>query len=115
MAKNLKIIQDEKKFFYKDLEKNIYLYDKKHLIDLNIINFVINPKVKIRDFSFILKKILKAKIRKFNIDGKYLIDCGMQQGVIMGRVLKKIEEEWIKNNFEISKEKIKEIIHSQSI
>ena len=28
--------------------------------------------------------------------------------------LKKIEEEWVKNNFQITKERVKEIIHLQS-
>ncbi len=48
-----------------------------------------------------LKKILRSKTYEFNIDGKYLIDNGMEQGVLMGKVLKKTEEEWIKNNFKI--------------
>ena len=32
----------------------------------------------------------------------------------MGKVLKEIEEEWIKNNFKITKERVKEIIRSHS-
>jgi hypothetical protein len=35
---------------------------------------------------------------------------GMQQGSLIGKVLKQIEEEWINNNFKISKERVKEII-----
>ena len=54
----------------------------------------------------------KSKIHKFNIDGKYLIDNGMQQGSQIGKVLNKIEEEWIKNNFQITKNQINEIIRS---
>ena len=38
----------------------------------------------------------------------------MSQGSSMGKVLKEIEGEWIKNNFQITKERIKEIIHSHS-
>jgi hypothetical protein len=38
----------------------------------------------------------------------------MQQGLIMGKVLREIEEEWIRNGFKITKEKIKEIIQSNS-
>jgi hypothetical protein len=34
----------------------------------------------------------------------------MRPGALMGKVLKEIEEEWIRNNFNINKEKIKEII-----
>ena len=43
-----------------------------------------------------------------------LKENGMKQGILMGKVLKKIEEEWIKNNFKISKEKVKEIIKANS-
>ena len=113
-AKNLKLIKDNKDFFNKDLEKNIYLYNKDHLVRLNILNFVINSNFKLKDFSGILKRILKSKIPKFTIDGKYLMKYGMQQGLLMGKVLKKVEENWIKNNFKISKDQIKEIIQLHS-
>ena len=42
------------------------------------------------------------------------MENGMQQGSLVGKVLKKIEAEWIKNNFKISKERIKEIIRLHS-
>ena len=67
-----------------------------------------------KDFSKILKKILKSKTHQLNIDGKYLIDNGMKQGSQIGRVLKKIEEEWIKNDFQISEDQMKEIIRLHS-
>jgi len=114
LAKNLILIKGNKDFFKKDLEKNIYLNDKKHLINLNILNFVINEKIKFKDFSDTLKKILQSKKNKFPVDGKYLMDNGMQQGSQMGKVLKKIEEEWIKNNFKISEDQMKEIIRLHS-
>ena len=112
LAKNFKLIKEKKSFFNKDLEKNIYLHNKNYLINLNILNFAINSSTKLKDFSDILSKILKSKTHKFNIDGKYLIENGMQQGSLVGKALKEIEEEWIKNNFQITKERIKEIIHS---
>ena len=34
----------------------------------------------------------------------------MKQSKIMGEVLKQIENEWIKNNFKINKERVKKII-----
>ena len=114
LAKNLTQIKGNKDFFKKDLEKNIYLNDKNHLINLNILNFVINEKLKFKDFSETLKKILQSKKQKFPVDGKFLMDNGMKQGSQMGKVLKKIEEEWIKNNFEISEDKMKEIIRLHS-
>ena len=111
-AKNLKLINTNKGFFNEDLEKNIYLYDKNYLINLIIINFVINSKLKLKDFNETFKKILRSKIHKFTIDGKYLIENGMQEGPLMGKALREIEEEWIQNNFHITKERVKEIIHS---
>ena len=111
-AKNLKLINTNKGFFNEDLEKNIYLYDKNYLINLIIINFVINTKLKLKDFNETFKKILRSKIHKFTIDGKYLIENGMQEGPLMGKALREIEEEWIQNNFHITKERVKEIIHS---
>tara|TARA_Y100000992_G_C21244815_1_gene482700 strand:+ start:50 stop:1312 length:1263 start_codon:yes stop_codon:yes gene_type:complete len=113
-AKNLRLIKENKDFFNKDLEKNIYLYDKEHLINLNILNFTINSNIKPKDFFVNLRKILKSKTHKFTIDGKYLKEHGMQQGLLMGKVLKEIEEKWIKNNFKINKEEIKEIINLYS-
>ena len=84
------------------------------MINLNILNFVINSKLKFKNFSENLKKILKTKTHKFSIDGKYLKENGMEEGLLMGKVLKKIEEEWVKNNFQITKERVKEIIRLQS-
>tara|TARA_A100001011_G_scaffold295818_1_gene308258 strand:- start:1762 stop:3024 length:1263 start_codon:yes stop_codon:yes gene_type:complete len=113
-AKNLRLIKENKDFFNKDIEKNIYLYNKNHLINLNILNYVVNIKYKLNDFYDNSRKILKSKAQKFPIDGKYLIDKGMQQGAQMGKVLKKIEEEWIRNNFKISQDQIKDIIRLHS-
>ena len=114
LAKNLKLINENKYFFNRDLEKNIYFHNKNFLINLNILNFVINSKLKFKDFSENLKKILQTKTHKFSIDGKYLKENGMKEGLLMGKVLKKIEEEWVKNNFQITKERVKEIIRLQS-
>ena len=110
LAKDLKLLKENKDFFDKDLEKNIYLNNKNHLIDLNILNFVNNSKYKIKDFSEIFKKILQSKTHFFPIDGKYLMQNGMKEGSTLGRVLKIIEDEWIINGFKISKDRINEII-----
>ena len=113
-AKNIILIKENKYFFNKDLKKNIYLNGKNHLINLNILNFVINEKLKFKDFSETLKKILQSKKQNLPVDGKYLMENGMKQGSQMGKVLKRIEEEWIKNNFKISEDQMKEIIRLNS-
>ena len=84
------------------------------IINLNILSFVINEKIKLKDFNETLNRILKSKTYQFTIDGKYLIENGMQPGSLMGKVLKEIEEEWISNNFKIKKDRIKEIIRLHS-
>ena len=108
------MIRENKEFFNKDLEKNIYLHNKNHLINLNILNFVINPKINLKAFFENFRRILKSKSHQFKIDGKYLIENGMQQGELIGKVLDEIEKEWIKNNFQMTKERVKEIIQSHS-
>ena len=109
-AKNLKLLKENDDFFNKDLEKNIYLSNKNHLINLNILNFVSNPKHKLKDFLEILKKILQSKSNIFPIDGKYLIQNGMKEGSELGRVLKIMENEWIASGVKISNDRVKEII-----
>ena len=109
-AKDLELLEENIDFFDKNLEKNIYLSNKKHLINLNILNCVNNSKFKLKDFSKILKKILQSKTHVFPINGKYLMQNGMKQGFKLGRVLKLIEDEWIKNGFKISKSRVEEIV-----
>ena len=114
LAKNLKLLQNNKDFFTKDIEKHIYLNDKSHLINLNILNFTSNSKYSFKNFSETMKNILKSKTHKFDIDGKYLMSKGMREGVLLGKVLRKIEEEWMENNFKISDDRVQEIIKQNS-
>ena len=109
LASNLIEIQN-KNFFDKDLTKNIYFYGKKKLVTLNIMNFSLNSKTKLQDFSKNLRRILQLDLPKFHIDGEYLKQNGMREGQSIGIVLKKIEDEWIKNGFKISDLRIRELI-----
>ena len=109
-AKDFKLLKENKDFFYKDLEKNIYLSNKNHVINLNILNFVNNSRFQFKDFSEIFKKILQSKTHTFPFDGKFLMQNGMKEGHSLGSVLKIIENEWIINGFKISKDRVKEII-----
>ncbi len=113
LASNLIQIQN-KTFFDKDLTKNVYLYGKKHLMNLNLVNFSINSKLKLNDYYKNLKKISKLKVPKFQIDGQYLKKNGMKEGQSIGKVLEIIETEWIKNSFKISDDRIKELIKANS-
>ena len=112
--KNLIKLEKDKEFFEKDLAKNVYLNGKNHLIALNLINFSKNSKEKLKNFSKVLKKILKIKIPIFPLDGEFLKQKGMQEGYPLGNVLKTLEKEWINNGFKISNERIEEIIKANS-
>ena len=112
--KNLINLKNDKDFFDKNLIRNVYLNGKNHLIALNLINFSINSKVRVNDFSKILKNILKIKVPIFPIDGETLKQKGMQEGQTLGNVLKTLEKDWINNNFKISNERVEEIIKANS-
>ena len=112
--KNLIKLKNDKEFFEKNLIKNVYLNGKNHLTALNLINFSINSKVKINDFTKTFNKILKIKVPIFPIDGEILKQKGMQEGERLGNVLKTLEKEWINNNFKISNERVEEIIKVNS-
>ena len=115
LSSNLIEVKKNKNFFGKDLIRNVYFYGKEHLINLNIINFSINPKIKIDEFSKILNLVLKSNVPKLHVNGEYLKKNGMKEGESLGKVLKKIESEWASNNFEISNERIKDLIKIYSM
>ena len=61
----------------------------------------------------VLDNIKKVDIPKFSFDGNYLKEKGMAEGVLIGKTLKLIEDEWLDNNFKISNERVLEIIKAQ--
>ena len=115
LSSNLIEVKKNKNFFDKDLIRNVYFYGKEHLISLNIINFSINSKIKIDEFSKILNLVLKSNVPKLHVNGEYLKKNGMKEGESLGKVLKKIESEWANNNFEISNERIQDLIKIYSL
>ena len=114
MSKNFINFQKNKKFFLKDLKKNIYFFGKRHLMALNILYFLSSKKAKLKDYLSILDNINKINIPKFSFNGNYLKENGMKEGVLVGKTLAIIESEWLDNNFEISNERVLKIIQSQN-
>ena len=104
------LIKNTKFFFKNDLRKNIYYFGKECLIFLNILQFCNNPNFDIDEYYRINKMIINCEVPKFKYDGVYLKSKGFSEGPKLGLVLKKVEDEWIKNNFEISTKKVNEII-----
>ncbi len=110
LAKNFKFSKKNKNFFVKDLEKNIYLYNKEHLKLLNLLNFLSNTKYNLQNFTKISKNISNSKVHKFPFDGEYFKKKGMKEGLVLGKVMKIVEKEWIENNFQISDKRLLELI-----
>ena len=50
---------------------------------------------------------------KFPFDGHYLKDKGIKDGVKIGRTLKLLEDEWLKNDFQISDQETSKIVNNQ--
>ena len=113
LAKNYKIIKEKKFFFKKDLKKNIYFFGKKHLRLLNMLTFSVSKKMKINEYLNNLNNINGINLPTFSYDGNFLKKNGLKEGTIIGRTLKIIESEWIKNNFNLSKKRVLEIINQQ--
>ena len=113
LAKNYKIIKEKKFFFKKDLKKNIYFFGKKHLRLLNMLTFSVSKKMKINEYFNNLSNINGINLPIFSYDGNFLKKNGLKEGSIIGRTLKIIESEWIKNNFNLSNKRVLEIINQQ--
>ena len=77
---------------------------------MNILNFCVSSKTSANKFLDTLKVIEKFNIPKFPYDGNYLKDKGLTEGLKIGQTLELLEEEWLKNNFKISSQKVQEII-----
>ena len=59
-------------------------------------------------------RIEKISIPQFPYDGNYLKKKGMKEGLLMGKTLKLLENEWVDNNFKISNEFVTKIIRDQN-
>ena len=101
-------------FFKKNIKKNIYFYGIKIIKNLAILKYFDKPKNNLDDLNEIIKKIEKVSIPKFPYDGSYLKKKGMEEGLSMGRTLKKIENQWLNNEFKLSDEVILKIIKDQN-
>ena len=90
------IFKKDKNFFKKNLKKNIYLFSKKVLKYLSIINFLDNNKFSVKDTKNNLKEIDQIILPKLPFDGQYLINRGFDEGKKIGQVLKVLEKNGLK-------------------
>ena len=58
------------------------------------------------DIEKLINYTNSCEIPKFPISGDYLKERGYESGRMLGKKLKSLEEEWVKNNFFIEKKVI---------
>ncbi len=109
-AKLLKEIDSNKNFFRKDLRKNIFYNGREKIKSIFLIHNIINRKIitsKIFDF---FKAVDEISIPEFPINGNYLLNHGIKSGKKIGELIKKFENQWIENDFNLDDEEIKTLI-----
>ena len=99
-------IRKDKNFFNKSLKKTLYNFDIDVLYAASLVDLLDKKKPDFKKFMDISSKIKKTNKPIFPYDGKYLIKRGFSEGKNLGKVLKQLEDLWIKNNFSLSNEDI---------
>ena len=68
-----------------------------------------------KNWKTVLSQIDKVEIPIFPLKAEDILDCGLEEGPIIGEILKTMEKDWIDSNFEHNKEdllfKLKAIIN----
>ena len=106
------LINNNKTFSHKNLQKIFYYNGKQSLLDLLYFKIFRSKKNDKRLVDFI--KLFKDKeppllpLRAVNLMTKYNIPEGKE----LGSKLKKIEEKWVDNNFKISEKEVQQIVNN---
>jgi len=93
---------NKKKIDIKYLKFLIYKYGYKKSNDVLIFLFLKDRILSLSKFKKLLKSLNKLKKPKFPINGNTFLKIGIKQGPIIGKLIRKYENIWIQNNFEIN-------------
>jgi len=107
---NYNEIHNQNFFSTGNIKKSLYFNDKEKTKDLLIFSFFINEKINNLDLKNALDYLNKCKKPKFPLSGDFLTQRGYESGKKIGILLKKLEEKWILNNFNLNKEDIEKIL-----
>lgn len=99
-----------------DIKKILYSIDRKTLKDMAKLSWALsNNRVTNKNWKNVLSQIDKVAIPIFPLKAKDILDYGLEEGPIIGDILKTVEQDWIDSNFEHNKEdllfKLKAIIN----
>ena len=99
-----------------DIRKILYSLDRKTLKDMAKLSWALSKnRVTNKNWKNVLSQIDKVAIPIFPLKAKDILDYGLEEGPIIGEILKTVEQDWIDSNFEHNKEdllfKLKAIIN----
>jgi len=104
-----KIFLNKKKFRLKttknDILKSTYVLGKNLFIDLVIFDCIKRKRnnKSLKEYMYAINLAKRAKLPKFPIRGKDVLNLGIQSGPYVGKILQKIEKWWMKNDFKPNK------------
>ena len=111
ISKNYKEYKNEKNYLKRDLKKNIYKLGKINIKKLIVFIYSVEKEFSLNMLNKIIDDIDKMKIPNFPFDGKYIINQGLEDGKKIGSALRELEEEWIKNNFNLKAQEVTSIVN----
>ena len=100
---NFENLKNKKFFTEQKIRKLIYLSNKIYVRDLLLFSICKTKKADILNIEKLIDYVDSCKIPKFPITGNHLKKYGYEDGKILGKELKFLEEKWIENNFILEK------------
>tara|TARA_Y100001935_G_scaffold133114_1_gene110196 strand:+ start:1428 stop:2681 length:1254 start_codon:yes stop_codon:yes gene_type:complete len=96
------------------IERILYSIDKQSLVDLIILSWALSTnKITDADWISILSQISKIKVPIFPLKAIDLLNFGLEEGPIIGEIIREIEKDWINSNFKLNKEEL--LVKSKAI
>ena len=111
IASNYVKFKEERNYLKKDLKKNVYKLGKDNIIKLLGFIYCVESKISTNLLNNIINEINKIEIPNFPFNGQYLIDQGLVDGKKIGFALKKLEKEWVQNDFNLKTEEAVSIVN----
>jgi len=114
IASNFEALESENFFKKENIRKYLYYNTKDSVKDLLLFTFFINEKNKFSELEDSMNYLYKCEKPIFPFSGNFLKEKGLESGEKLGKILKKIESEWISNNFNLDEDKVNELLKKQS-
>jgi len=111
IASNYVKFKEERNYLKKDLKKNVYKLGKDNIKKLLGFIYCAESKISTNLLNNIINEINKIEIPNFPFNGQYLIDQGLVDGKKIGFALKKLEKEWVQNDFNLKTEEAVSIVN----